>query len=541
METAVRKATRLEYRPPKEKHLQTLKNLTFENPASIDGILMNLEKRLKERSWIITYKVLVILHYLMREGNCAQVVDAMIKRPSVLDASRIKNKSHTPANVQNIYLYRAYLDERVIAFRHLRRDYVAASSSKEEGRLRHLLVKDGLLKETAALQRQMESVLKCKFYLDEKDPQITWFAYRMVIEDLLALFQAVNEGVVNILEHYFEMNKADATTALNIYKTFAQQTELTIAYLNDARKLENDIQLAIPPIKHAPLSLAAALEEYLNDGSAEQVDISQAKPLSLAIQSSDQRSSTVSQLASQQPPFQPSMQQPMQQQQVYTQPQVQNDPFSIQQQQQQATMDAAFSTVNRQSSFSLPRQRPQGLEISPQASSPMQAPNPFLTTMSQSPINANFNSPFATISAQSTSSPYAATATARSSTFSPAMGHVNDSNPFRSMSMSSPQRYTTSLSSMNFSSPTEQPPQQIMVAKPVPYQAFQQPQATGNNPFSPVTPPLTPNRPLNVFMGPQQQQQQQPLAPSNPFMALQSQQQNTLNTANANYQHSSAF
>ena len=104
-----------------------------------------------------------------------------------------------PANVQNIYLYRAYLDERVIAFRHLRRDYVAASSSKEEGRLRHLLVKDGLLKETAALQRQMESVLKCKFYLDEKDPQITWFAYRMVIEDLLALFQAVNEGVVNIL------------------------------------------------------------------------------------------------------------------------------------------------------------------------------------------------------------------------------------------------------------------------------------------------------------------------------------------------------
>lgn len=157
----------------------------------------------------------------MREGNCAQVVDAMIKRPSVLDASRIKNKSHSkysssiewkrgtwadfddfttaPANVQNIYLYRAYLDERVIAFRHLRRDYVAASSSKEEGRLRHLLVKDGLLKETAALQRQMESVLKCKFYLDEKDPQITWFAYRMVIEDLLALFQAVNEGVVNIL------------------------------------------------------------------------------------------------------------------------------------------------------------------------------------------------------------------------------------------------------------------------------------------------------------------------------------------------------
>ncbi|KAI8637845.1 AP180 N-terminal homology domain-containing protein [Parasitella parasitica] len=268
METAVRKATRLEYRPPKEKHLQTLKNLTFENPTSIDGILMNLEKRLKEHSWIITYKVLLILHYLMREGNCARVTDAIIKHPSVLDASRIKNKTHCKYATGL-----SYLDERIIAFKNLRGD-PATESRKHEGRLRYLLVKDGLLKETTVLQRQMESVLKCKFHLDDKDPQITLFAYKMVVEDLLALFQSINEGVVNILEHYFELNKANATDALKIYKTFAQQAELTIDYLNEARKLENDIQLNIPPIKHAPLSLAAALEEYLNDGSADQVDSS---------------------------------------------------------------------------------------------------------------------------------------------------------------------------------------------------------------------------------------------------------------------------
>jgi hypothetical protein len=35
--------------------------------------------------------------------------------------------------------------------------------------------------------------------LDDSDSSITFFAYRMTIEDLLALFQAVNEGVVNIL------------------------------------------------------------------------------------------------------------------------------------------------------------------------------------------------------------------------------------------------------------------------------------------------------------------------------------------------------
>jgi hypothetical protein len=30
-----------------------LKAMTFENPVSIDGILMALERRLKERSWIV--------------------------------------------------------------------------------------------------------------------------------------------------------------------------------------------------------------------------------------------------------------------------------------------------------------------------------------------------------------------------------------------------------------------------------------------------------------------------------------------------------
>jgi hypothetical protein len=35
-------------------------------------------------------------------------------------------------------------------------------SNNKEGRLRHLSVSQGLLKETAALQRQSDAVLKCK-------------------------------------------------------------------------------------------------------------------------------------------------------------------------------------------------------------------------------------------------------------------------------------------------------------------------------------------------------------------------------------------
>lgn len=79
MDTAVRKATRLEYQPPKQKHLtskpsrlsqlvpygshnpfllrlslsKALVSMTHQNPANIDEIMRLLEKRLRENSWIV--------------------------------------------------------------------------------------------------------------------------------------------------------------------------------------------------------------------------------------------------------------------------------------------------------------------------------------------------------------------------------------------------------------------------------------------------------------------------------------------------------
>ena len=269
-----------------------------------------------------------------------------------------------------------------------------------------------------------------------------------------------------------------------------------------------------------------------------------------------QRSQSVNQQAPQQSlqqPIQQPMQQPIQQlvqqqqqpfiqqqpvQQSYNQSQIQNDPFTA----QQANMDTAFSTLNRQSTFSSQR-----IITSPQAPSlPVQ--NPFLNTMnqsliSQSPINTNFNSPFATINAQGyASSSSVAYSPNRSATFS-STTVGQSSNPFRSMSISSPHGHDN-LTSIDFNSQPQQHQQQIAIVKPSPYQL--QPQSTGlnssNNPFSPVTPPLTPNPPLNSFMSSQSSNQ---FPAPNPFITQQQQQQqqhqNIFNTTNANYQNSSAF
>ena len=111
----------------------------------------------------------------------------------------------------------------------------------------------------------------------------------MLVKDLVILFQALNEGVINVLEHYFEMSHVDAESALAIYRKFCKQTDKVLEYLAVAKKLQNLLNVPVPALKHvrnsfrpcaictlilaflqAPVSLVSALEEYLNDPNFEQ-------------------------------------------------------------------------------------------------------------------------------------------------------------------------------------------------------------------------------------------------------------------------------
>ena len=134
------------------------------------------------------------------------------------------------------------------------------------GRLKRLSVDKGLLRETESVQDIITPLVKCDFFgYEEAENEITLFAFRLLILDLLTLFQAMNEGTISILEHYFEMSKPDAERALVVYKRFSGLTERVVKFLSMARSFEVQTRIQIPRIKHAPTSLTTNLEEYLND------------------------------------------------------------------------------------------------------------------------------------------------------------------------------------------------------------------------------------------------------------------------------------
>lgn len=196
---------------------------------------------------------------MIREGAPDVTLRFLAESPKRLAISQF-----TEAQTQGLSIrrYFEYLLERVKAYQSTKTDFVRTGA----GHMKSLTVDKGLLRHTEIVQTQIRALLKCDFLGGaEPDNEISMTAFRLVTLDLLELFKVMNEGTINVLEHYFEMSKVDAQRSLDIYKTFARQTDMVVQYLSTARQYQAATRLEVPKLKHAPTTLTSSLEDYLND------------------------------------------------------------------------------------------------------------------------------------------------------------------------------------------------------------------------------------------------------------------------------------
>lgn len=106
----------------------------------------------------------------------------------------------------------------------------------------------------------------------------------LLFRDLIRLFACYNDGIINLLEKYFDMNKKQARDALDLYKRFLVRMDrvgefLKVAEVSLSQDLSNDWNLIlflnfsfqnvgidkgdIPDLTKAPSSLLDALEQHL--------------------------------------------------------------------------------------------------------------------------------------------------------------------------------------------------------------------------------------------------------------------------------------
>ncbi|KAL7409315.1 ANTH domain-containing protein [Mrakia frigida] len=271
---------------PKAKYLDPIIASTQVPDGPISDLCAALAPRLREPQVDTVFKALLVLHSMIRSGGTDNVLEYLAR----MDVLRLKSVGtggfwEGYSQTETLTHYAHYLHARITAYRELKHDMVrvqaennrasayrthSEGASERARKLRSLTVEKGLLRETRQVQKIIDALVRAEWYKDDLQDECTVLAFRMMVKDLLVLFQAGNEGIINLLEHYFEMEHKQAADALTLYKSFCTQTKKVVEYLKYAKELNNIIDVPIPNLKHAPVSLVKALQEYLDDPNFEE-------------------------------------------------------------------------------------------------------------------------------------------------------------------------------------------------------------------------------------------------------------------------------
>jgi len=97
---------------------------------------------------------------------------------------------------QNIRRYNDYLIARAEAFADTKYDHTQPGALE---RMKVITIDKGLLRETQTIQGQIRLLLKCDFFSQDQENEIALTAFRLLVKDLLDLYAAMNQAVMNVL------------------------------------------------------------------------------------------------------------------------------------------------------------------------------------------------------------------------------------------------------------------------------------------------------------------------------------------------------
>ncbi|WFD26502.1 hypothetical protein MNAN1_001485 [Malassezia nana] len=275
-EKSVKGATKPKPTLPKEKYMQPILKAAEGSSTNLQDVFWALQARLEDPNSIVcakdelttqtVFKALFVLHTMIRSSAATAVLSYLAGDPSAIRLARVASVGLNEYTYSKLLVkYAKLLEQRILIFQELGYDVVLAGKRDRFARLRKMSVSKGLLREISIIQNIIKPLMDCTFFQQESPNELVVAAFQMILKDLLSFYSAMNEGIINMLEHYFEMSQADAIKSLDIYRRFCFQTENVVAFLDSAKRHSLQLRNSIPNLKHAPLSLAHALEDYLHE------------------------------------------------------------------------------------------------------------------------------------------------------------------------------------------------------------------------------------------------------------------------------------
>ncbi|XP_022127244.2 phosphatidylinositol-binding clathrin assembly protein LAP isoform X4 [Pieris rapae] len=266
---SVCKATTEEMIAPKKKHLDYLVHCTNEPNVSIPQLANLLVERTQNTNWVVVYKALLTVHHLLAYGN-ERFTQYLASSNSTFQLSNFLDKSGVQGAAGArigydmspfIRRYARYLNEKALSYRTVAFDFCKVKRGKEEGSLRMMNAEE-LLKTLPVLQAQLDALLEFDCTANDLTNGVINMCFMLLFRDLIRLFACYNDGIINLLEKYFDMNKKNCRDALDLYKKFLIRMDRVGEFLKVAENVGID-KGDIPDLTRAPSSLLDALEGHL--------------------------------------------------------------------------------------------------------------------------------------------------------------------------------------------------------------------------------------------------------------------------------------
>ncbi|CAI6533778.1 AIS_HP2_G0021080.mRNA.1.CDS.1 [Saccharomyces cerevisiae] len=262
----VKGATKIKMAPPKQKYVDPILSGTS-NARGFQEITHALDTRLSDTAWTIVYKAMIVLHLMIQQGERDVTLRHYSHNLEVFQLRKISHTSKWSSNdMKALQRYDEYLKTRCEEYGRLGMDHLRDNYSSLKLGSKNQLSVDEELDHVESLEIQINTLIRNKYSVSDLENHLLLYAFQLLVQDLLGLYNALNEGIITLLESFFELSVEHAKRTLDLYRDFVDMTECVVRYL----KIGKTVGLKIPVIKHITTKLINSLEDHLREETKRQ-------------------------------------------------------------------------------------------------------------------------------------------------------------------------------------------------------------------------------------------------------------------------------